>query len=191
MHGGKTFLVKVEAPSNIEACRYSEHILSHFVPASASQALRQLYEVKSARIDLTDAKEMTKEMTRQGAIERLEAACADVVAAGEQELARILVPPVGNGHRTAQMLLLTQDEVLLIEDRPDGAAIKWSIEVQEVATVELHYSILGSHLRMAAPMGDRVRWLSAASPNPTVFQPMVQLFRALVPLMANPPLVHP
>jgi inorganic pyrophosphatase len=186
-NGGSQRISMEFATASSDACRYGEHVLRHFIPTSSSYALRRLYEVKPSSIDLADAKGIAKELVGLSAIERLETASAQALISEKQELARILVPTtMGGGRGPAQMLLLTQDKIILIEDHRGGAIVKGSAAVRDVATIELRNSILGSHIRMALPMEDQVEWLSTESPNPSVFKPMVQFFRAMVPVLANP-----
>jgi hypothetical protein len=82
--------------------------------------------------------------------------------------------------------VVTSGRVTLIEDRRGGPAVVGSWAVEDISSAELRYSILGSRLRLTVPVDGRREQLGLESESPGVFGPMLQAFRALLPLLANP-----
>lgn len=168
--------------SSLGACRYMASVLSRFAPRADGRALLRLYEAKPATSDLSEAIAMTE----PEAVSRLEAFAAQVLTTDEQVIARALAPGTTDRRRGASLLVVTSGRVTLIEDRRGGPAVVGSWAVEDISSAELRYSILGSRLRLTVPVDGRREQLGLESESPGVFGPMLQAFRALLPLLANP-----
>ncbi len=170
------------ARSSLEACRYSASILRRFVPEAGTRAVRRLYEVKAVEVDLSEAAQWIGPET----IERLEAVLARTVQKDEEVLARALAPASSDRKHGPRLLAITHGGVVLMEDRGGRAAVATSLNVEDIGSAELRYSILGSRLRLTAHGSGGREQLILDSENPGVFGPMLRTFRLLLPLLANP-----
>ena len=170
------------ARSSLEACRYATGLLQRFVPATETRALRRLYEVKAADIDLSAAAQWIDAEVQS----RLEALLGRILTDGEEVLARALAPASKERKRHPRLLAATGKRVMLLEDRGGDSTVVSSLDVAAIGSAELRYSILGSRLRLAAHTTGGREQLTLDSENPGVFGPMLQTFRVLLPLLANP-----
>jgi inorganic pyrophosphatase len=182
-HQGTETLSMEFDQSSLEACRHMAGILARFVPAPECRAVRRIYEVKPADVDLTEAVKLAGEEP----MARLEALAERLLPEGEESLARALAPAVKGRKRETRLLLVGRKQIFLLEDSGGNAAEvgRWPIEM--VASAELRYSILGSRLRLTAPKGEQREQLTLDSESPGAFGPMLQTFRVLLPLLSNPP----
>ena len=105
---------------------------------------------------------------------------------GEEVLARALAPAADNRKRGPRLLAATRQRVVLLEDRSGQPTVAASLDIEDIGSAELRYSILGSRLRLAAHPASGRQQLTLDSENPGVFRPMLQTFRVLLPLLANP-----
>lgn len=170
------------ARSSLEACRYMVNTLRRFIPEAGTRALRRLYEVKAAEVDLSWA----AQLAGAEAANRLETLAARTISDGEEVLARALAPAIGSRKRGSCLLVATRKRILLLEDGSGGPTVATSLDIETIGSAELRYSILGSRLRLVAhKVGGRGQ-LTLESENPGVFGPMLQTFRVLLPLLANP-----
>jgi hypothetical protein len=137
-------------------------------------------------------------MVERGALPRLLASVEAALPCEEEVFARALAPARSDGRRGPALLVATRVRVLVVEDRRGQAYVVSSTDVEAVSSVELRYSILGSRLKLTiprnGPKGDReggardarVEELMLESESPGAFGPMLQAFRCLLPLIANP-----
>jgi len=179
---GSEVLAMEFSRSSLEACRHMASVLTRFAPTPDTRALLRLYEVKPATIDLGEASAMTE----PEAANRLEALAARALPEGEEVIARALAPATSDRRRGASLLVVTSGHVVLFEDRRGGTAVVGSWAVDDISSAELRYSILGSRLKLAVPVDGRREQVGLDSESPGVFGPMLQAFRALLPLLANP-----
>ena len=168
--------------SSLEACRFAAGLLRRFVPAPETRAVRRLYEVKTLDVDLSAA----VQLTGAEVLDRLEALLARTTLEDEEVLARALAPASSGRKRGPQLLAVTRKRVLLLEDQGRAPVVASSLTLDGIGSAELRYSILGSRLRLAAYGTGRKEQLALDSETPGVFGPMLQTFRVLLPLLANP-----
>ncbi len=100
-------------------------------------------------------------------------------------LVRALAPAASHRKHRSRLLAVTRKRVVLLEDRGGGPAVAASLDVGDVGSAELRYSVLGSRLRRTAQTTRGQDQLTLDSETPGVFGPMLQSFRVLLPLLAN------
>ncbi len=184
--GSEVLAMEFGRPS-LEACRHMASVLARFVLRPDTRALLRLYEVKPAPADLSEAIAMAE----PEAVSRLEALAAQVLPADEEVIARALAPTTSDRRRGASLLVVTSGHVVLFEARRGGPVVVGSWAVEDIASAELRYSILGSGLKLSVPADGRREQVGLDSESPMVFGPMLRAFRALLPLLANPTPARP
>lgn len=179
--GGVETLALEFPRASLDTCRSTATVLARFAPQLGCRALRRLYEATAVESDLALAEEMAGEDTARRLV-----AFAEASLAGEEIIAKASAPSSADRRHAAALMVLTKRRVVVVEDVRGGPALVGNRAYTAVSSVELRYSVLGSRLRLIVPANERREHIELDSESPGAFGPMLQAFRAMLPLLASP-----